>query len=129
MLAHMKDPLLRCRGAIVGRTRGLVGRLVVAALALSTLPAHAYDLGTSTYLLGDWGGLRTRLADEGVTIQLGYVGETAHNFSGGTEHLTLHADQWTFGTTLDLNRLWGWSGGTFQASKAPAGQTRSPDGQ
>src|SRR5690606_41190538 len=29
--------------------------------------------------------------------------------------LTRHADQWTFGTTLDLERLWGWRGARFRA--------------
>ena len=40
----------------------------------------------------------------------------AYNVSGGTERLTRYADQWVFGTTLDLNRLWGWKGGTFQTT-------------
>ncbi|HEV7815394.1 MAG TPA: porin, partial [Janthinobacterium sp.] len=50
-------------------------------LALSTglaaLPAHADDLGTGPYLFGDWGGTRSRLADEGVSFDLGYGSEAA----------------------------------------------------
>ena len=63
--------------------------IAAAVLALGAASAHAYDITTSPYLLGDWGGLRTRLADQGVTFNLGYGSELAHNFSGGTEHLTL----------------------------------------
>ncbi|MEI9893726.1 MAG: hypothetical protein WDN28_07450 [Chthoniobacter sp.] len=34
------------------------------------------------YLLGDWGGTRTRLAEEGVTFDLTNIGDPAINFSG-----------------------------------------------
>ena len=87
-----------------------------AVLALGAASAHADDVTTSPNLLGDWGGLRTRLADQGITFNLGYGSEVAHNFSGGTEHLTRYTDQWVLGTTLDLNRLWGWKGAAFQAT-------------
>ncbi|WP_432262537.1 carbohydrate porin [Cupriavidus sp. TMH.W2] len=89
---------------------------MIWALAIGAASAHAYDITTSPYLLGDWGGLRTRLAEQGVTFNLGYGSELAHNFSGGTDRLTRYTDQWVFGTTLDLNKLWGWQGATFQAT-------------
>jgi porin len=87
-----------------------------AVLALGAASAHACDVTTSPNLLGDWGGLRTRFADQGITFNLGYGSEVAHNFSGGTEHLTRYTDQWVLGATLDLNRLWGWKGGAFQGT-------------
>ncbi|SEI15357.1 hypothetical protein SAMN05216228_102940 [Rhizobium tibeticum] len=37
-----------------------------------------------SWLLGDWGGLRDRLLEEGIDFQLGYTGEFAFNPSGGT---------------------------------------------
>lgn len=98
------------------RSRAGLGAFVAAALILGAGDSSAYDITSSPYLLGDWGGSRARLSEQGVTFQLGYVGEVAHNLSGGAEHLTRYADQWLFGSTLDLNSLWGWEGGTFQAS-------------
>ncbi|SPC18045.1 Porin B [Cupriavidus taiwanensis] len=83
-------------------------------LAVGAASGHAYDVSTSPYLLGDWGGTRTRLEEQGVAFSFGYVSEVAHNFSGGTDRLTRYTDQWAFGTTLDTNKLWGWEGGTFQ---------------
>lgn len=74
----------------------------------------ADDLTTRPYLFGDWGGERTRLADEGVTFDLGYGGEAAHNFTGGTSSLTRYTDQWKGGVALDLDKLWGWHGATFR---------------
>lgn len=88
--------------------------VAAAAFTLCPTPAGAYDIATSPYLLGDWGGMRTRLEEQGVMFSIGYLSEVAHNFSGGTDHLTRYTDQWAFGTTLDLNKLWGWAGGTFQ---------------
>jgi hypothetical protein len=68
----------------------------------------------SQFLLGDWGGLRTRLADHGVDFDFEYTGEAAHNFSGGNAHLTRYADQWKAGATLDLARLWNLRGAQFE---------------
>jgi porin len=99
------------------RSRRSLARLSAVAAAASALVAtnvYADDITTSPYLLGDWGGLRKHLAEQGVAFNFGYVNELAHNFSGGTDRLTRYTDQWVFGTTLDLNKRWGWQGGTFQ---------------
>src|SRR5258706_3884231 len=90
--------------------------LAAAVLALGVASAQADDISSSPYLLGDWGGLRTRLADRGIAFDFAYGSQVAHNVSGGTERLTRYADQWMFGTTLNLNKLWGWKGGAFQAT-------------
>ncbi|TAL95875.1 MAG: porin, partial [Rhodanobacter sp.] len=91
------------------------------AMGLVAPQARATDnLRTSPYLFGDWNGERTRLADEGITFDLGYGGNAAHNFTGGrnstggTSHLTRYTDQWIGGVTLDLAKLWGWKGATFR---------------
>lgn len=87
-------------------------RLLACLLGIAAAPAlAAHD---SPYLLGDWGGERARLADKGITLDLGYTSEAAHNVSGGNKRLTRYADQWLFGTRLDLDKLWGWHGASFQ---------------
>ena len=98
------------------RGRTVNGVMAAAVLLLGALRANAEDLFTSPYLLGSWGGERTRLADHGIAFEFNYVGEVAHNDSGGTRQLTRYTDQWLFGTTVDLDRAWGWRGGTFQVS-------------
>jgi len=102
------DMLFRSRRSLVWS-----GALAAAAL-LGPVTVHADDITTSPNLTGDWGGLRKQLADRGVVFNLGYGNQLAHNFSGGTEHLTRDTDQWEFGTTVDLDKRWGWRGGTFQ---------------
>jgi porin len=65
-------------------------------------------------VLGDWGGLRTRLYHRGIDFQLGYTAELAYNARGGDEHLGRHADQFNVGATFDLQKLLGWSGAKVQ---------------
>lgn len=90
----------------------LVTCSLLALLGLTVAPqSQAAD---SPYLFGDWNGTRTRLAEEGISFDFGYGSEVAHNFTGGTKQITRYTDQWKLGTTLDLEKLWGWTGGTFQ---------------
>jgi porin len=96
------------------RSLARLGALAATAFALGATNVHADDSASGPYLFGDWVGQRKQLADQGVAFNFGYVSELAHNVKGGTDHLTRYTDQWTFGTTLDLNRRWGWQGGTFQ---------------
>lgn len=101
------------------RKKSLACALTIAGLGfgmgLAAPQAHAADdLTTSPYLFGDWNGERTRLADEGITFNLGYGGEAAHNFTGGTRSLTRYTDQWVGGVAADLGKLWGWQGATFR---------------
>jgi len=107
--------------AAIFREKSLIRTAVVTGLSLSLgLIAHqahaADDLATRPYLFGDWDGGRTRLADAGVTFDLGYGGEAAHNFTGGTAQLTRYTGQWAFGASFDLDKLWGWHGASFQVS-------------
>ncbi|MHC1481024.1 carbohydrate porin [Frateuria aurantia] len=69
---------------------------------------------TAPYLLGNWGGERTRLEQKGISFQFGWVNEAANNFTGGDRRTARNTGQLTFGSTIDLDKLWGWKGGTFQ---------------
>lgn len=98
--------------------RDMRGALPAAVflLCLATSGAHADETAPSPYLLGDWGGLRTRLEERGLAFNFGYGSQVAHNFSGGTDRLTRYADQWLFQATADAQKLWGWKGATLQAT-------------
>jgi porin len=87
------------------------GSVLVLGLGVAAPAALAAD--DDALLFRNWGGARP--AFDGIKFDFGYVGETAHNFSGGKEHLTEYTDQWKFGATFDLDKLVGWRGGTFQA--------------
>ena len=57
------------------------------------------------WLLGDWGGARTRLKERGIDFQFGYTNEIAYNVTGGTHSTVRYADQYAAGVTFDLDRL------------------------
>lgn len=57
------------------------------------------------WLLGNWGGERTRLYERGVDLQLGVVGEFAFNPAGGTQTLGSFTGQAQFGATFDLEKI------------------------
>lgn len=73
--------------------------LLVAGLRL----AHGAEIPQG--LLGDWGGLRTALADHGVDLELSYINESAVNLRGGDNRESAYADQIYFGGSFDLQRL------------------------
>jgi porin len=98
---------------ITQRSRTAIApRLLAALLGVATVPTLASD--ASPYLFGDWHGERTRLAERGISFDFSYTGEAAHNFSGGQRQTTRYADQWSFGSTFDLDKLLGWHGASLQ---------------
>jgi porin len=88
--------------------------LIGAVLLAMSAGARADDTGSDTYLLGDWGGLRPRLHERGLDLQLTYFSEPAYNAAGGDGHLLRYADQWTGDATLDLDKLFGWPQAIFK---------------
>ena len=87
------------------------------ALLFAVLSAwcSAAKAGTpSDDLARDWHGLRSRLLDKGIDLRFDYVSETATNVEGGDKELWRYADQWTFGATLDLQKLFGLDQARFK---------------
>lgn len=91
----------------------LVGLGLIFTTAFCAVPAQADDLSSNAYLFGDWGGERSKLADQGVSFNFGYGSEVAHNFTGGNQQLTRYTDQWLVGADLNLEKLLGWNGAIF----------------
>jgi porin len=67
-------------------------------------------------LLGDPGGIRSRLAASGAVLTARYASESAYNFAGGDRHLVRETGQFDFGGKFDLQRLVGLDGGSLQAT-------------
>ncbi len=60
-------------------------------------------------LTGDWGALRTRLEETGLTVEGVYTGETFSNI-GGIRQKTVYLDNAALRLSLDGNVLLGWPG-------------------
>lgn len=88
-------------------------------LAAAGSPRQAGTTGqiiTDPHLLGDWLGLRPKLAAIGIVPSIQYVGEGITNVTGGTRSKALYDDQVNIGVSTDLKRLTGLLPGTLQLS-------------
>ncbi|KLF52443.1 porin [Klebsiella aerogenes] len=93
----------------------LPGMLFLALQPYAAQAADAFSTG-SPWMLGDWGGLRSDLQQDGVSFQAGYTMESASNLAGGynTSTTARYSDQWAFGVNLDLEKLLNWQDAEFQ---------------
>lgn len=64
-------------------------------------------------LTGDWNGLRTRLYDKGVDIEVEYFGDLFSFVSGGLDRRTDFTGLLELELHLDGDRLLGWQGSKF----------------
>jgi len=112
MPAHSK----RCTHLRPIRQRHLLG---VATLTLATCAqaTPAFD-SESPWMLGDWGGKRTELSQQGYDFKLDTVVEVGSNLHGGYNHdkATRYADQFALGAHMDLQKILGWHDAEFQVT-------------
>jgi porin len=87
----------------------------VAGAEPETAPAPA-AAQSGFGLAGEWGGLRTHLANDGLTFSGGYVSELAYNAQGGDRQEADEAGEIDLGVTVDLQRMAGVPGGVFKAT-------------
>lgn len=101
--------------------------LPLMAVMTSALAESAFD-PQGQYLLGDWNGKRTELAQQGVKFEANLLTDTAYLADGGRNEgadLLTSAQLW-LGTQLDMEKLAGWDGVTVRAvATARQGQSTS----
>src|SRR5579864_3856702 len=83
------------------------------ALAQSAAPQ---DLWQRQYLTGDWGGERTRLADQGIVLTLQQQSEPWGNAFGGLRRGVAYDGLFTASVAVDLEKAVGWRGASLFAS-------------
>jgi porin len=69
----------------------------------------AFQPPASEHLLGDWGGVRTMLNNNGIYLQFGAIAEVAGN-TGGAQQGATSANQIAFSADIDWQRLAGLTG-------------------
>lgn len=96
--------------SIQTRTMALCGFYLCSLTASTYIYADEFYSQNRQYLLGDWNGKRNNLSDQGIDFNLSFTNETATNIDGGfnDDSTVRNANQWTFGTTLDLEKLIDW---------------------
>lgn len=88
----------------------------LAALAgfFLILHAGAGQASEAAAGLGDWGGERAQLAEEGLSFQLALTAEGAANLTGGSRHALQQAGQIKIGATADLDKMFSISNAKLQ---------------
>lgn len=96
--------------------RPALGSALLGLLGLGACSAGAAPFSAAQYALGDWGGQRAALYDQGYDFTLEYVGEAAANVHGGydKQHTARYTDQVALGAKLDLQKIAGWQDAVFQ---------------
>ncbi len=100
---------------------GAIGLALATSLA-GGARADQWTVPSVPWMLGDWGGLRTRLYEKGIDFQFGYANEFGTNTQGGVKRWAGYADQSQAGATFNLERLFGVKDAIFQvrSPNAPA---------
>jgi len=79
------------------------------------------------YLLGDWGGERTKLADEGVTFDFNDIGDFLADVSGSQTHHATYFGRLRATADIDFNKLSGFDGEFFISGIWQYGRNLSGD--
>src|SRR5262245_41409645 len=106
--------------------RSLVRLLLPLAMILPTwaqteAPGHApavtsFDSPTRQYLFGDWGGLRSGLAEQGVVFDFFYISDSQGNPIGGHQQSGTTWERVRGTIDIDFGRLTRWQGLRFHAT-------------
>jgi porin len=91
---------------------------VGAGISIELGTAHAQSVRSDepappgrTYATGDWGGVRSYLEDNGITITLSYVNDFLANVGGGIRPGQIDLGAFQPQIDIDLQKLAGWEGG------------------
>lgn len=105
------------------RQRLAAGGAVLSLGLGAALPASGQQAERATgglwqqdTLTGDWGGLRSRFAEQGVSLDISEIDEVLADVSGGARRGTVFEGKTQAQLTLDLGRLVHWQGGQFVVS-------------
>jgi porin len=71
---------------------------------------------TGDYLLGDWGGARTKLSEQGIDLEFFYIGSMPCNVQGGIKTGAQYQGALLMALDLNSEKLAGYHGGNFHAS-------------
>ncbi|MEB3766418.1 carbohydrate porin [Acinetobacter sp. MD2] len=87
-----------------------LGLLSTAILTSQITLANDFWSQDRQWLLGDWGGERQQLEQQGYKFNASIMSQAATNLSGGynDSHTVENAGQLTLGATFDLSKIAGW---------------------
>lgn len=96
-------------------------KLLLTALFLTYAHLSMADTGFADwakqdYMTGNWGGLRSQLATNGVNLEFFYIGSNPRNLSGGIQTGSVYQGALFMSLDVKSDQLLGYAGGTFHVS-------------
>lgn len=79
-------------------------------------PAPPAELLSRNYLLGDWGGQRSALAEKGITFDFFYITDLEANPSGGLQQTGAGWERFRGTVDINFDRMISWQGLSFHAT-------------
>ena len=114
---------------------GLIGLAILLATSAHAVPdseesalsvqKNSSSLWDQQYLFGDWGGERSRLAQEGVNFDFNNIGDFLANVSGDQTHHATYFGRFRASTDIDFNKLAHFDGEFFFSGIYQYGQNLS----
>ena len=96
----------------------------IPSFTLYPVPNYGGDFWSRSYLTGDWGGLRSKLADHGVQFEFNVTQIFQDVASGGTKRTGRYSGSTDMVVKLDSHKLGLWPGGfLFIEAQVPFGNT------
>ena len=90
---------------------------IISGLVSVIQPIDSFAQSQSVWdkpaLLGDWGGNRPALADQGLEFNFVYTGEFFHNATGGLSRDTEYLGNFDATLAIDAEQWAGWTGASF----------------
>lgn len=86
---------------------------LLALLLFSPFEGMAGELGEREFLLGDWGGLRTRLSERGYDFEAAYTAEYLWNLHGGARTGSDYRADLSLSLSIDTGKAGWWEDGSF----------------
>jgi porin len=95
-----------------------------SSFTIYPVPNYGGDFWARSYLTGDWGGLRSKLADHGVQFEFNVTQIFQDVASGGTKRTGRYSGSTDMVVKLDSHKLGLWPGGfLFIEAQVPFGNT------
>src|SRR6516225_11186799 len=76
----------------------------------------SFENPSRQYLLGDWGGERTKLAEKGITFDFFYISDMQANPSGGLQQTQAGWERIRGTVDIDFDKMISWQGLSFHAT-------------
>jgi porin len=99
----------------------------ISSFTIYPVPNYGGDFRSGSYLTGDWGGLRSKLAERGVQFDFNVTQIYQGVASGGTNRTARYSGSTDMVLKLDFHKMGLWPGGFLLAeAQVPFGNTVNP---